>query len=160
GDRHPAIINVRAELRDVRRQIGQEINKIVGTLAQDVEVARSRETNLQANFGQLQQQAAKSNAAEVKLRELERESQANRTLYESFLARFKETAEQSDMQQADARVIARADVPTVPSFPSKKLFVTLAFLGSALVGVFIAIVVERLDNGFRSPEQVEQLTGI
>jgi succinoglycan biosynthesis transport protein ExoP len=160
GDRHPAIINVRAELRDVRRQISQEINKIVGTLAQDVEVTRAREANLQANFSQLQQQAAKSNAAEVKLRELEREAQANRTLYESFLSRFKETAEQTDMQQPDARVIARADVPIDPSFPSKKLFIALALLGSALVGVFIAIVVERLDNGFRSTEQIEQLTGL
>jgi capsular exopolysaccharide synthesis family protein len=160
GDRHPSIINVRAELRDVRRQISQEINKIVGTLAQEVEISRARESSLQTNFLNLRDQASKTNNAEVKLRELEREAQANRTLYESFLARFKETAEQQDMQQPDARIIARADVPVDPSFPNKKLFVMLALFGSALVGVFIAIVVERLDNGFRSTEQVEQLTGL
>ena len=160
GDRHPAIINVRAELRDVRRQISQEINKIVGNLAQEVQVAKIREQSLQQNLADLQKRAGQSNDAAVKLHELEREAQANRTLYESFLARFKETAEQEDIQQADARVIASADVPIDPSFPNKKLFVALALLGSALIGVLAAILIERLDNGFRSAEQIEQLAGI
>lgn len=160
GDRHPAIINVRAELRDVRRQIAQEINKIVGNLAQEVQVARIREQSLQQNLAELQKRTAQNNEAEVKLHELEREAQASRTLYESFLSRFKETAEQEDIQQADARVIARADVPLDPSFPNKKLFVALALLGSALVGVLAAILIERLDNGFRSGEQIEQVAGV
>jgi polysaccharide biosynthesis transport protein len=51
-------------------------------------------------------------------------------------------------------------VPLDPSFPNKKLFIALALVGSALFGMLLAIVVERLDNGFRSAEQVEQLTGV
>jgi polysaccharide biosynthesis transport protein len=160
GPRHPAIINVEAELRDVRKQIAQEINKLIGNLAQEVQVARIREQTLQQNLADLQKRSAQTNGAEVKLHELEREAQASRTLYESFLQRFKETAEQQDLQQADARVIAKADVPIDPSFPNKKLFVALAFLGSALIGVLSAILIERMDNGFRSGEQVERLTGI
>jgi capsular exopolysaccharide synthesis family protein len=160
GDKHPSIINVRAELRDVRRQIGSEISKIIGGLAQEAESARIRERSLQTQLGELQNRAAHTNSAEVKMRELEREAQANRVLYENFLGRFKETAETEDMQQADARVIARADMPLDPSFPNKKLFVALAFVGSALFGVLLAIIVERLDNGFRSADQIEQITGI
>jgi capsular exopolysaccharide synthesis family protein len=160
GDKHPAIVNVRAELRDVRRQIASEINKIIGGLAQEAEAARVRERTLQTQLGELQNRAAHTNSAEVKLHELEREAQANRVLYENFLGRFKETAETEDMQQADARVIARADLPLDPSFPNKKLFVALAFLGSALFGVLLAIIIERLDNGFRTADQIEQITGI
>lgn len=96
----------------------------------------------------------------MKLRELEREAQANRILYENFLSRFKETAETEDMQQADARLIARADLPIDPSFPNKKLFVALAFVGSSLFGILLAIIIERLDNGFRSTDQIEQVTGL
>lgn len=160
GDKHPAIINVRAELRDVRRQIGSEINKIIGGLANEAEAARIRERSLQTQLAELQSRAAQSNSAEVKLRELEREAQANRILYENFLGRFKETAETEDMQQADARLIARADLPIDPSFPNKKLFVALAFIGSSLFGILLAIIIERLDNGFRSTDQIEQVTGI
>ncbi|HZS81332.1 MAG TPA: polysaccharide biosynthesis tyrosine autokinase [Stellaceae bacterium] len=160
GPRHPAIINVRAELRDVRRQIAQEINKIVGNLAQDVQVARIRVQSLQQNLAELQKNASKSNDATVKLHELEREAQASRALYESFLTRFKETSQEEDIQQPDARVIARADVPVDPSFPNKKLFIALALLGSALIGIVIAVIAERLDNGFRAAEQVESMTGV
>src|SRR5579883_478860 len=160
GPRHPAIINVRAELRDVRRQIAQEINKIVGNLAQDVQVARIRVQSLQQNLAELQKNASKSNDATVKLHELEREAQASRALYESFLTRFKETSQEEDIQQPDARVIARADVPVDPSFPNKKLFIALALLSSALIGIVIAVIAERLDNGFRAAEQVESMTGV
>jgi exopolysaccharide transport family protein len=161
GDRFPALINARAELRDVRRQIAQEVDKIVGGLAQEVQTARIREQSLQQSLADLQQRASKTNEAELKLRELEREAQANRTLYENFLNRFKETSEESELQQqADARIIARADVPLSPSFPNKKLFVALALIGSTLLGVFLAVLIERLDNGFRSAEQIEQYTGV
>lgn len=160
GDRHPLIINVHAQLRDVRHKIEEEVNKIVGNLAQDVQVARMRETTLQQKLEELRQQANQNNTAEVKLHELEREAQANRTMYESFLTRFKETAEQEDIQQPDARIIARADVPLNPSFPNKKLFVVLAILGSALIGVFLAVLAERLDDGFRTGEQVETILGV
>jgi succinoglycan biosynthesis transport protein ExoP len=160
GDRYPALINVRAELRDVRRQITQEINKIVGNLAQEVQVARIREQSLQQNLGDLQKRASQSNDAGVKLNELQREAQASRTLYESFLSRFKETSQEEDIQQPDARIIAIADVPLDPSFPNKKLFIALALLGSSLIGVLAAILSERLDNGFRSAEQIEHLAGV
>jgi capsular exopolysaccharide synthesis family protein len=144
----------------VRHKIEEEVNRIVGNLAQDVQVARMRESTLQQKLGELQQQANKNNAAEVQLHQLEREAQANRALYESFLTRFKETAEQEDIQQPDARIIARAAVPLTPSFPNKKLFIALALIGSALVGVFLAILAERLDNGFRTGEQIETMAGV
>jgi succinoglycan biosynthesis transport protein ExoP len=160
GARHPAIINVRAELRDVRHKIEEEINKIVGNLAQDVQISRIREGSLQQNLADLQQKANQNNVAEVQLHQLDREAQANRTLYESFLTRFKETSEQENIQQADARIIARADVPIGPSFPNKRLLITLALLGSAMVGVFLAVLVERMDNGFRTGEQLETIAGV
>jgi succinoglycan biosynthesis transport protein ExoP len=160
GERYPAVINARAELRDVRSQIAQETNKIVGNLAQDVQVSRIREQSLQQNLAEMQKRSATNNSAEVKLHELDREAQASRTLYEDFLSRFKETSQQQDIQQPDARIIARADVPVDPSFPNKKLFVALALIGSTLIGVLLAIIIERLDNGFRAGEQIEQATGI
>src|SRR6185437_4092480 len=160
GDRYPALINVRAELRDVRRQIAQEINKIVGNLAQQVQVARIRVQSLQQNLGQLQKQSSQSNEAAVKLHELEREAQASHALYESFLSRFKETSQEQDIQQPDARIIARADVPVDPSFPNKKLFVVLALLGSSLIGIVVAVIAERLDSGFRTGEQIEGTIGL
>ena len=61
--------------------------------------------------------ASTAGQADVKLHELEREAQANRTLFEQFLNRAKETGEQQSLQIADARIVvagAAADQPDRP----------------------------------------------
>ena len=84
----------------------------------------------------------------------------SRCPYENFLSRFKETSEQEELQQADARLISRASVPSFPSFPKKNLIVLVAAVGSVFLGVVLVFVLERFDNTYRNPEQLEQQTGI
>jgi polysaccharide biosynthesis transport protein len=123
-------------------------------------VARSREAAAQSSLKQLQQLTVEQSKSEVGLRELERDAEANRTLYENLLQRFKQTSTQEDIQQADARLIAYAKPPMKPSFPNKTVFVELAALLSLLLGILLAFVIERLDNGFRTSDQIEKQTGL
>ena len=160
GVRHPNMIKAKAELADLRVSIEREVKKIAQSLRNEVEVERSRATTLETSLDKLENKSSGQGRAEIRLRELERDANANRLLYENFLSRFKETSEQSDLQQADARVISKADVPLFPSFPKKKLTILLAAVGSMFLGVVLVFAMERLDNSFRTPEQIEQLTGI
>ncbi len=160
GDRHPKMINVHAALEDLRAKIQSEIDKIVKSLANAVDIARAREGSLRKSLDELRDEAARVNSSEVRLRELQRDADANKALYEAFLSRFKETTEQQGLQQPDVRVISRAAIPTEPSFPKPAQFVGLAFVGSVLIGVLLIVVLERLDSGFRSAEQVERLSGV
>lgn len=80
-------------------------------------------------------QAQSANA--VRLRQLEREASASRLIYETFLARFKETSGQIGLQQADARIISEARPPVAPEGPRHALLVGGAGLGgSALAYAF------------------------
>ncbi len=160
GPRHPKMIKTNAELKELRANIGREVRKIAFSLQNEMKVANVREQTLEKSLAVLEGKSAEQSRAEVRLRELEREAEANRLLYENFLSRFKETSEQEDLQQADARVIARASTPSGPSFPKKKLVFILAIFSSALLGVALVFVLERLDNSFRSAEQLEQQTGL
>lgn len=160
GDKHPRMINAKAEIDNIRSKISAEVNRIIQGLRNEVAVARSREAALQNRIRDLEQRVGTMNRSEVQLRALEREAKANRTLYENFLGRFKELSEQGDIQQADARVVSYADMPSSPSFPKSLLLLGLAFVGSLFTGVATAGVIERLDHGFRSMEQIERRTGI
>ena len=160
GARHPSMIKAVAELADLRASIEREVKKIAQSLRNEVEIERVRERTLQESLDSLEGKSSTQSRAEIRLRELERDASANRLLYENFLSRFKETSQQGDLQQADARIISKADVPLFPTFPKKKLTLALAFVGSLFLGVVIVFVLERLDNSFRSAEQVEQMTGI
>ncbi len=162
GERHPKMINVRAEMRDLQAKIKAEVSKIIKGLENNAGVARAREASLARSLKQLKGRVAESNKAEVRLRALEREAQANRLLLETMLSRFKETQVQENLQaqQPDARIISRADVPELPSFPKKKLILALTLVGSLFVGLMLVFAIEQLDSGFRSGEQIEQLTGV
>ena len=160
GEKHPRMINVRAESRDLGNKIKTEVNKITANLRSEAAVARARERTLAGRLKQLEKKIAGLNQSRVELRAFEREAEANRALYQTFLSRFKETRAQEDIQQTDARIISRADVPSQPSFPKKGLILALVFAGSIFLGVAFAFFIEQLDHGFRSMEQVERLAGV
>ena len=160
GERHPKIINIRAELRDLRQKLRLEVSRIAKSLENEVAVVRARERSLQKNLKKLETKTTGQGRSEIQLRALEREAAANRLLFESFLNRFKETSQQDDLQRADARVISKAEVPVEASFPKKRLIIAIALVGSAFLGVLLVFVLERLDNGFRTAEQIEKLTGV
>ncbi|AUG54551.1 protein tyrosine kinase [Thalassospira marina] len=160
GSRHPAMIKARAELTDLRGSIEREVRKIAQSLKNEVGVAQARVSTLQQSLNSLESKNNTQNQAEIRLRELEREANANRLLYENFLNRFKETNSQEDLQQADARIISRAEVPVDPSAPKKQLIIAVAFVGSIFLGVVLVFVLEQLDNSFRSTEQLEQIAGV
>ena len=162
GKRHPKMINIRAEIKDIGRKIGQEVSKIVKGMRNEVEIALTREASLVRTLKNLEADVAKANRAEVELRALEREANASRNLLEIFLARYKETSAQEDRdsQRADARMISMADIPIEPSFPKKGIVLVLALAGSLGFGVLLAFLMEILDRGFRSCAQIEQFTDV
>ena len=161
GERHPRLINARAELADLQAKMAGEVNKIVQGLRNEVEVARAREGALRRGLEQVEGTLAQSNSAEVQLHALQREADADKTMLESFLARFEETSAQMDVavNQPDARIISRAVVPNEPSFPPKKVVLVIALMGSTLIGLLLIFVIEQMDSGFRSSEQIEEVTG-
>lgn len=159
GEKHPRIINVKAERNDLKRKIDQEVRKIAQNAANEVEILRAREQALHQNLEELQQRNADLVRAEIQLRELEREAEAGRLVFETFLTRFKETSSQEDLQQADARVISLAEAAQRPTFPRKGQILILTLATSLLLGVGLAVLLEQMDRGLRGLEQVEAATG-
>ncbi|NQV44239.1 MAG: polysaccharide biosynthesis tyrosine autokinase, partial [Rhodospirillales bacterium] len=137
-----------------------EVSRIAKNLENEVAVAHARERSLRASLAKLEKTTTGHGRSEIQLRALEREAAANRLLFESFLNRFKETSQREELQQADARIISRAEIPVAASFPKKRLIVAIALVGSAFLGVLLVFVLERLDNGFRTAGQIEQQTGV
>ena len=119
GNRHPRLISARAEWKDVQTKLANEVNKVVQKMENEAAVARAREAALQRSAKQLEGQLGQANAAEVQLRALQRESEANKTLLQQFLSRSEEITAQSDLvaQQTNTRILSRAVVPEVPSEP-------------------------------------------
>ncbi len=160
GERHPLIINLRAELGDLTSRVSAEMNGIVETMRAETRVARARVAAIDGDYRTLEEQVGEADSADVELRSLEREAAANRQLLETFLVRLKETKDQAGLQQADARVVSYVARPTSPSGPQRKLILAFSVVLSGILGLAIAAILEILESGLRSADEIETQLGV
>ena len=92
------------------------------------------------------------------VQQLERESEATRVLYETFLTRLKETTVQVGVHQADSRILSAATGGTLVA-PRKTRIVMLAVILGLLAGSAIVLLREFLQNTYRSADELERRTG-
>jgi uncharacterized protein involved in exopolysaccharide biosynthesis len=129
---HPRIKEMRAQIADLDQQIRAEAEKIARGLENEAKVAGGRLESLTANLDQLKRQTASSSDQDVQLRALEREAKAQRDLFESYLAKYREATARDSIAAApaDARVISRAAASNIPYFPRKIPIVVIAALAT------------------------------
>lgn len=160
GPLHPQMVAVEAELKDARYQLKLEIEKLVANLRNEYEVAQSRLEQLEAGLEQSKTVANASSEASVKLRELERDAEAARTVYESLIKRAGETKQQESLQIADSRIVNPAVRPFSPVAPKKLKLALFGFAaGFGLAFVFSALI-ELLRPTFVRPQEIEARLGL
>jgi polysaccharide biosynthesis transport protein len=162
GENHPQMVTTQGELDSVRQKMQDEVQRILSDLQNEVAVSRARERELQNSMAVLQGDAANLELAEVELRDLTMEADANRQLFATFLTRFREIIGQQELQEADAKIMSAASVPLVPSYPQVKLVTLIGFAASLVLGVLLVFVVERWDSGygFRSADEIQSALGL
>lgn len=156
GPRHPKILQLDAEQQQIEDKIQREIQNIVTAFERDLAFIETRERMLRGRLDEAKGAVAKSKRAEIQLHELEREAEANRSLYKAFLERYKKLSEQQAVLQPGVNVISSAAPPTRPSFPRPQLILVVGFAGSLVIGTLLAFVAESLETGLRSNRQVEK----
>jgi polysaccharide biosynthesis transport protein len=156
GPKHPQVLSNQASLSGLRAKIDGEIARMQQARESDVAGARQRVQLLKSQIGGLEQETGRRNLAQIKLRELVVEGNAQRALYETFLRRQQEISQQLDIQQADAQMISPATPPAKPSYPRASLFLSCSLVISMIMGAMVVVVLGLLKKGFKSVEEIEQ----
>ena len=133
GPRHPALRQTEKQVEDLKRTINEEIDRFAQSAKNDLTRARDFEASLNRALEAQKRQSVQLSQAAVRLRELEREADASRDVYQSFLKRSRETEEQETLNTSAARVIGEATVPQRRSFPpAMSMFAMIGFIFGAL----------------------------
>jgi uncharacterized protein involved in exopolysaccharide biosynthesis len=148
GPMHPEYLAAQSTVRDAQRAVGDEINRIRQAARSESDRAISNERSLQAQVDGLKKETLTGSRDTVELRELERDLEANRSLYQSFLQRARETGEQERVDSTNARIITTAVPPNDRSGPPRRLIVTGAAAGGFMLGLLLALLFEILARGF------------
>lgn len=147
-----------AELAAIGEQIAREVQRVLASLDSEIAIARRKEERLEAELAHAQSEFAKASHAEVTMAQLEREANANGTIYESYLVRYKQTIEQDGIAAPEAQIISLAEPAMARSSPR---FSTWLLFGLGLgggIGVAGAAFREATDHRPRLPELLRQAT--
>ncbi len=159
GPAHPELMSARSEAADIDRQISAETSRVATNVENDLKVAQSQIATIQAEINRSTGQLRGNNINLVRLRELERDAETSRVIYEEFIARSKQTREQDALLQADANVLSTASVPHSPSSPKTLLNLIIACLLGGVIGGGLALIAEMFDMKLSSTEDVERKLG-
>jgi succinoglycan biosynthesis transport protein ExoP len=154
-------VSARAQLIGYQRQIGSEATRIVTAVRNEFNVAQSREASIEQLHDRNEKLANQHQyRPTISCVSLNGKLEANKALFESFLAKFKQTSRKKSWRD-QFPVIERAATPTSPSAPNKRLIALMAGLTAGLgFGVAVAFLLEQLDSGFRTNRQIEQRLGV
>lgn len=155
GARHPAMEAAQTELAAAEASLRGQVEQVVAAIERNYRLAVANESSLRGSVNENRAQIQEISRKEFQLREYQREVDSNRALYDIFLTRLKETAATSDLETVNARVVDTATVPTNPVKPRKGLIVLLATFLAGLAGVGLTLLREKLNNTFKSTEDVE-----
>jgi succinoglycan biosynthesis transport protein ExoP len=140
GQRHPFVADIQAQVQGVRRLINEELNRIAEAARNDYLREQANEAALSQKLEVLKRSTMTTNEALVTLRELQRDVQTNRALYESFLARSRETGELKGLDTNNVRVISTGE-PLRRSWPPGNMVLMVGALAFGLVaGAGVAMV--------------------
>ncbi|MFC1659429.1 GumC family protein [Pseudomonadota bacterium] len=158
GLKHPQIINVKAELKDIQKKINLETQNIIRSLQNEIEIAGIKENSIKEKIEVLNEELSNVNKAKVKLGELERDREANKALYASYLTRFKETSQGQENIQTTIQIISKAEVPLNPTHPRKKLILIMSFILGGFLGSGIVFMLKFFHSSVSSIEEIEYIT--
>ena len=159
GPRHPAIVELVAELREATARLDAQLSTAVEAVRAEASMATARNAEISQMTSTLKAEIADLNAKEYTLRQLEGEGAINRSLYDAVASRMRE-AEDAVFEHADARVLDRADPPTLPAPSHGLISLALAMLGALGVSTGAALGLELLSGGFRSEEELAASLGL
>jgi uncharacterized protein involved in exopolysaccharide biosynthesis len=128
NSRHPAVVTVEAEKRDIERSLSAETQRMVETVRNDYALAKARETATEQAMREATGQGGLDSDGAIRLRELERNAAVNKSLFDDFLQKAKVTeveVEPGDLEGAFTTADIASSASNVSSTRSRSRDVSL-----------------------------------
>lgn len=156
GSKHPKLIGAKSELATVQENLRNQIKQLIDGMKDEADTVSQNLSALEAEMVRSKGSYQDLSGKEAEYQRLQREVETNRQLFDTFMARQKETEVTSDFNSAIARFTDRATPATEPIKPKRKIIVVMAFFGALVFGVVMAFVQESLNDTIKTTQDIEQ----
>lgn len=157
GPKHPKLISAKSEFTSVQESLRSQIKQLVEGMKDEADTVSQNLAALEAEMAKSKGLYQDLSGKEAEYQRLQREVETNRQLFDTFMARQKETEVASDFNSAMARFTDRATAAVDPIKPKRKFIVIAAFFGALVFGVVLAFVHDTLNDTIKTTQEIEQV---
>lgn len=160
GERHAEMIKIRASVEAADAKLKIELSKVVESVRNEYQAARSEEESLQSALNQQKAEALSLNRTGIEYGVLQREVESNKQVYESLMQRTKETGISAERKATNIRVVDEAQVPGGPISPNLRRSVTLSLVSGLTLALGLVFLVDYLDSRLKTPQDLKTYLGV
>jgi capsular exopolysaccharide synthesis family protein len=150
------MIRAKSELKILQTKRDQEIRRVVKTVKNRYELARSNTRDLKDMLDKTKKEAISLNEKFIQYGILKREIENHQNLYNALISRTNEQNVTEQAQDINVWVVEKAQLPQLPSKPNKKRNILLGIIMALFGGVGLALFLEYLDNTIKTPDDIEE----
>ena len=160
GKKHPAMMKAEEELKGLQQKRDQEINRVISSIKNEYELARSNEASLRNMMSSTKTEAINLNEKFIQYGVLTRDVETNKQLYDALIKKMKEQSVTEEIRTVNVWVVEKAEKPTSPVKPRKSLNILFGIIVGLFGGIGLAFFIDYLDNTIKSPDEVEARLGV
>ncbi|MFN7922005.1 MAG: polysaccharide biosynthesis tyrosine autokinase [Bryobacteraceae bacterium] len=152
--------SLQAQVNELEAGLRKQRAAIASRIHNEFVSAQRREQLLAEDYKTQSKLVTDQSSKAIHYNILKREVETNRQLYESVLQKVKEAGIASAMRTSSVRVIDTAKAPMVPYKPNRTRSGMMGVIGGALIGIVIAICLERMNRKIRQPGDTPAYLGV
>jgi chain length determinant protein EpsF len=160
GDNHPQVIEVRANLTEMREKLATELRRATGSVGVTNTINRQREAEVRAALAEQRAKVLRMKQVRDEGLLLQQDMGNAQRAYDAVLQRFTQTSLESQNTQANVNVLTQASAPLEPSSPRIIYNTLLAAFAGSLAGLLLAFGWELFDRRVRSLDDVAVSLGL
>lgn len=160
GPNHPDMVKIGLAIQSADARIQAEVAQLVQAMRNEYEAAVAEERTLAAALNQQKQEAQALNRASIEYGVLQRDSTANRQMFEALLQRTQETGVSEELKAGNIRVVDPAERPTGPASPNVFNNLLMALLAGMTLAVGLAFAFEYADDRLKNPDEMKKHLGL
>jgi uncharacterized protein involved in exopolysaccharide biosynthesis len=143
GPKHPNVVRAQGQVNSVSRSITTMANRLRTSAKLQYDTAVADYNAAVSSVKTLTTTAQSNDTAQVQLRQLERDSESSRAVYEDALLRSRQTRAQEQINTANVQVISQATAPIQKRFPPRlTVLVPLAIAIGLALGAGLSLMLQ------------------
>jgi uncharacterized protein involved in exopolysaccharide biosynthesis len=150
GANHPQLKAINSQVAAMQRAIQQELDRLRESVKASYERAVANRKSLEERLKTVTQSSFDSGARQIKLRQLESEADAVRTIYKAFLNRAEELSQEQTISINNSRIIT----PAIAIKKSVTVLKIMILLAAALFGLALGSALAILRELLSPPQTV------